>query len=95
MGAGARDEATEGSKGFAQRTDVQVHLGSHPRTLRDATTVLSKDERGVRLVQAEQRAVPVAHADEALDVREVAVHAEEGIGHDDLARRGARSQQAV
>ena len=52
-------------------------------------------EHRVRLVEHEQGAVMRAHLGELVDRRDVAVHREDGLGHDDGARGGAGAQQLV
>ncbi len=79
------DEAAERAERLRQRADAQhVEIGEE---------VELGPEDGVRLVDDEQRALACAEVDQRVDVGDVAVHREGGVGHDERAPRAAVAQQ--
>ena len=98
VGAGPVHEEV-GERAAARRRTRRARRGSstacRPAARRRSRVVVDVGaEHRVRLVEHEQRAVVRAHLGELVDRRDVAVHREHGVGHDDgaAARRAAREQ---
>mmetsp|Transcript_37741 Transcript_37741/g.126268 ORF Transcript_37741/g.126268 Transcript_37741/m.126268 type:complete len:217 (-) Transcript_37741:777-1427(-) len=76
---GARDKAAVRSKRLRESADRDVDAVGDPGLLGDSSAALAVHESGVRLVEDEQRAVPVAQRRQPRGVGRVAVHREDRV----------------
>ncbi len=85
--ASARRRTRRTPRGLAERAHVHDAPG-RKAGVREAAAAAQHAE-AVRVVDDEPRVVPLGELEQARERRDVAVHAEHGVGGDDLARRAA------
>ena len=84
-----------GAEGLRKRANMQIDLLGDALLLGDTAAVFAVDERRVRLVQAEQRAVLISQRREALTIGQIAVHREERVRDNELPWRARALQERL
>src|SRR5690606_17101847 len=91
-----RDETADPAERLAQRADGDVDLAGYAHLLCQALATLAEYARRMRLIHAEQGVVALPERHQTRQVCDIAIHAEERIGHDDPPPGASRSgQQAL
>ncbi|KOT06761.1 8-amino-7-oxononanoate synthase domain protein [Burkholderia mallei] len=89
------DERARDARRLAERADVDEVRRAQPVRGERAAALRAEHAEAVRVVDDEPRAVCLGERDEARERRDVAVHAEHGVGDDQLRRRVAGAQARV
>ena len=90
-----RDEPARGPERLRERPDHDHPFAVEPEVAERPATVRPEHAGGVRLVDDEDRIVASGAGDEARQGREIAVHAEDGLAHDQPAAAGGGRQELV
>ncbi len=93
--ARAGDVGAEGPERLAESPHLDVDAALDPERLGEAGAGRAEHPRRVRLVHVEHRAVPLAGVRDLAERRRVAVHPEDGVGHDELPPRLRPGEEVV
>ena len=91
-----RHVRSAGAQGFAERPHMEGDAGLHPEVFQRAASMKTHHAGAVRVVHHQPRAVPLRERDQFRKGRQIAIHAEYPVGHDQrLAVRGASGKQRI
>ena len=91
----AGDVAAERADGLRQRADLDVHAAVHAEVVDGAAAVPAEHAAGVRVVHHHDRAELLGHVAERRQRPEVAVHAEDAVGDEQLALAGRAGRARI
>ena len=89
------DESTQAGQRFAERAHDQLHLVGQAEMVGRARSVLAQHADGMGVIHHDRRPVPLGQTTNLGQVNNVALHAEDAIDDDELARLRINRFQAV
>jgi hypothetical protein len=84
--ARAADVSAAAAERLAQRAHLHIDFAGEAELIRETASMLADHADSMRLIEEQHGAVAVLHFDDLRQVRPVAVHTENGLGHNDDAR---------